>query len=167
MAQPQMPRTKHWRFQVDVQRLGWLTIDTPKAGVNTLGREAISELETLVSRFEDLVATEEIAGIILLSGKESGFIAGADISEFDAMSDFSILPEALKRTHSIFQNWPWPAITASRSTTRRHASAFPKSIWASSPALAAPAARSARPGRSMRCRSCSPAGCCGPARHGA
>jgi 3-hydroxyacyl-CoA dehydrogenase/enoyl-CoA hydratase/3-hydroxybutyryl-CoA epimerase len=103
MAQPQMPKTKHWRFELDFEKLGWLTIDTPKAGVNTLGREAIAELETLVSRFEDLVASSELAGVILLSGKESGFIAGADISEFDAMSDFSILPEALKRTHSIFQ----------------------------------------------------------------
>src|SRR5690606_39423611 len=27
---------------------------------------------------------------------------GADVSEFDAMSDFSVLPEALKRTHALF-----------------------------------------------------------------
>ena len=41
-------------------------------------------------------------GVILMSGKTSGFIAGADISEFDAMADFTILPEALKRTHALF-----------------------------------------------------------------
>ncbi|HEV7719321.1 MAG TPA: 3-hydroxyacyl-CoA dehydrogenase NAD-binding domain-containing protein [Arsenicitalea sp.] len=102
MAQPQMPKTRHWRFEIDVEGLGWLTIDTPKASVNTLSREAIAELEAIVERLEDLIATRELAGVILLSGKESGFIAGADISEFDAMADFSILPEALRRTHALF-----------------------------------------------------------------
>lgn len=101
MIQPQMPETKNWSFHRDVENLGWLTINTP-GPVNTLSREAISELETLVSRFEELAAGDELVGVILLSGKDSGFIAGADISEFDAMSDFSVLPEALRRTHALF-----------------------------------------------------------------
>lgn len=102
MIQPQMPETKHWSFHRDVENLGWLTINTPGAPVNTLSREAITELEQLVSRFEELAQTGELAGVILLSGKDSGFIAGADVSEFDAMSDFSVLPEALRRTHALF-----------------------------------------------------------------
>jgi 3-hydroxyacyl-CoA dehydrogenase/enoyl-CoA hydratase/3-hydroxybutyryl-CoA epimerase len=100
---PQTPQTRHWHFTVDVEKLGWLVIDTPKASVNTLSREAIAELEALVAHIEDLAAGDELVGVILLSGKDSGFIAGADISEFDAMSDFSILPEALRRTHAVFQ----------------------------------------------------------------
>lgn len=102
MIQPQMPETRNWRFQRDVENLGWLTIDTPGAPVNTLSREAIMELEQLVDRFEELAQTGELAGVILLSGKDSGFIAGADVSEFDAMSDLSVLPEALRRTHALF-----------------------------------------------------------------
>ncbi len=101
MIQPSMPETRNWRFHRDVEQLGWLTIDTP-GPVNTLSRDAIGELELLVSRFEELARAGELVGVILLSGKESGFIAGADISEFDAMSDFSVLPEALKRTHALF-----------------------------------------------------------------
>src|SRR5215217_578432 len=102
MIQPQMPQAKHGSFHRDMENLGWLTINTPNAPVNTLSREAIMELEMLVTRFEELAQTDELAGVILLSGKDSGFIAGADVSEFDAMSDFSVLPEALKRTHAIF-----------------------------------------------------------------
>ncbi len=102
MIQPQMPETKHWSFHRDVENLGWLTIDTPGAPVNTLSREAIMELEQLVGRFEELAQSDELVGVILLSGKDSGFIAGADVSEFDAMSDFSVLPEALRRTHTLF-----------------------------------------------------------------
>ena len=103
MAQSSLPKTKHWRFEIDFEGLGWLTIDTPKASVNTLARETIAELETLVARFEELIATDELKGVILLSGKDSGFIAGADISEFDAMADYAVLPEALRRTHALFQ----------------------------------------------------------------
>ena len=71
MAQPQLPPTKNWRFELDFEGIGWLTIDTPKAPVNTLSREAIAELETLVLRFEDLVAEMvdydcELAGIKIL-----------------------------------------------------------------------------------------------------
>jgi len=103
VAQPNLPKTRHWRFEIDFESLGWLTIDTPKAAVNTLSREAIAELESLVARFEDLIASGELLGIILLSGKDSGFIAGADVSEFDAMADYAVLPEALRRTHALFQ----------------------------------------------------------------
>jgi 3-hydroxyacyl-CoA dehydrogenase/enoyl-CoA hydratase/3-hydroxybutyryl-CoA epimerase len=38
---------------------------------------------------------------VLLSGKDSGFIAGADVTEFDAMSDPRCCREALKRTHAL------------------------------------------------------------------
>lgn len=102
MNQPQMPETKNWSFHRDVESLGWLIINTPGAPVNTLSREAITELEGLVTRFEKLAQSGELVGVVLLSGKDSGFIAGADISEFDAMSDFSVLPEALRRTHALF-----------------------------------------------------------------
>ncbi len=96
------PKTRSWRFSIDAEKLGWLTIDTPKTGVNVLSTEAITELEALVTRFEELIATGDLIGVALLSGKESGFIAGADVSEFDGMSDAAILPEALRRTHRLF-----------------------------------------------------------------
>ncbi len=101
MIAPQATETKHWSFRTDIENIGWLTINSP-GPVNTLSREAIMELEILVARFEDLANSKELVGVVLLSGKESGFIAGADVSEFDAMSDFSVLPEALRRTHALF-----------------------------------------------------------------
>ena len=53
MAQPQMPASRNWRFEIDIEGIGWLTIDTPKAPVNTLSREAIVELDRFVERFEE------------------------------------------------------------------------------------------------------------------
>ena len=101
MPQPQMPPMTNWRFEVDFERIGWLTIDTPNAPVNTLSRLAITELETALLRVEDLIASGEVIGLVIQSGKDSGFIAGADVSEFDAMSDPAVLPEALKRAHAV------------------------------------------------------------------
>jgi 3-hydroxyacyl-CoA dehydrogenase / enoyl-CoA hydratase / 3-hydroxybutyryl-CoA epimerase len=102
LPQPQMPETRNWRFSLDFEGIGWLTVDTPDAPVNTLSRQAIVELETLVMRFEDLIATGELSGVVLLSGKESGFIAGADITEFDNMTDHATLTAALARAHALF-----------------------------------------------------------------
>ena len=98
--QPKMPKTKYWHFKIDVEKIGWLTIDTPKSPVNVLSSSALGELENLVSRFEDLIASDELVGVILLSDKASGFIAGADISEFDEMTKG--LPDSLERVHRLF-----------------------------------------------------------------
>jgi len=100
MPQPQMPAMTNWRFEADFEGIGWLTIDTPNSPVNTLSRLAINELGAALQRVEDLVASGELIGLVIQSGKDSGFIAGADVSEFDAMSDPAVLPEALRRTHA-------------------------------------------------------------------
>lgn len=103
MAQADLPASKHWSFRADVEKIGWLTINNPEGSVNTLSRQSITELEAVVGHIEELVQAREVVGVVVLSDKSSGFIAGADISEFDAMSDFSILPEALNRTHAVLQ----------------------------------------------------------------
>lgn len=99
---PVLPKLKHWAFEIDIEHIGWLTMDSAGVPVNTLGSGAIGELEKLLVRFEDLAASDELAGIVLLSGKDSGFIAGADISEFDTMLDAPVLTAALKRAHALF-----------------------------------------------------------------
>lgn len=97
-----LPHLKHWTFTVDFEGLGWLTIDTPKSPVNTLSREAITELDTIVTTIEGMIPAGELKGVILLSAKDSGFIAGADVTEFDDMADPGVLTGALNRTHRLF-----------------------------------------------------------------
>ena len=50
-----LPHLKHWSFSVDIEGLGWLTIDTPKAPVNTLSRESITELDSNVTAIEGMI----------------------------------------------------------------------------------------------------------------
>src|SRR5262245_61932320 len=115
MPQPNMPAMTNWRFEVDFEGIGWLTIDTPNSPVNTLSRQAITELETALLRVEDLIASREVVGLVIQSGKDSGFVAGADVTEFDQMSDPAVLPEALKRAHAVvdrLENMKAPVVAA-------------------------------------------------------
>lgn len=100
--QPPMPKVSHWTFEADFEKIGWLTIDTKGTRVNVLSQAVLGELQDIIARVEDVAATGELQGLIVLSGKPSGFVAGADVSEFDEMSDPAVLPEALKRAHTIF-----------------------------------------------------------------
>lgn len=102
MAQSDLSNLRHWRFTIDVEQIGWLTLDVADSPVNVLSREVLTELDAVVTHIEELARDKAIAGVALLSGK-AGFIVGADISEFDAMSDPAVLPEALRFTHALFQ----------------------------------------------------------------
>ncbi|NIR82178.1 MAG: hypothetical protein GWO05_03150, partial [Gammaproteobacteria bacterium] len=45
---------------------------------NVLSREVLAELDAVLSDLE----TSDASGLVLLSDKEKGFIAGADVHEF-------------------------------------------------------------------------------------
>ncbi|MEO6396185.1 MAG: 3-hydroxyacyl-CoA dehydrogenase NAD-binding domain-containing protein, partial [Devosia sp.] len=78
-------------------------------------RQALAELETLFLRFEDLIATGELKGVAILSGKDSGFIAGADVAEFDSMLAPSVLTASLQRAHAVMdrvENLRVPVVAA-------------------------------------------------------
>ena len=98
-----LPESVHWRFSTDVEQIGWLTLDVAKTRVNVLSRPVLTDLEAMVGHIEVLADAGQLKGVALLSGKESGFIAGADISEFDTLSDPAVLSEALRRTHALFR----------------------------------------------------------------
>ena len=62
---------------------------------------AISELETLVLRFEDLIASGELIGLVILSGKDSRLHRRGRCQRIRLDGGSAILPEALKRTHAV------------------------------------------------------------------
>jgi 3-hydroxyacyl-CoA dehydrogenase / enoyl-CoA hydratase / 3-hydroxybutyryl-CoA epimerase len=67
-----------WRCDIDDQRVAWLTFDKPGTSTNVLSRDTLVELDA------ELAALEKSAprGVVVRSGKSSGFIAGADVKEF-------------------------------------------------------------------------------------
>ncbi|HTY49987.1 MAG TPA: 3-hydroxyacyl-CoA dehydrogenase NAD-binding domain-containing protein [Steroidobacteraceae bacterium] len=67
-----------WKMDRDADGIAWLTIDNPAASANVLSRQVVQELDTLLQG----LARAAPRGVVIRSGKPSGFIAGADINEF-------------------------------------------------------------------------------------
>ncbi|MEP7312509.1 MAG: 3-hydroxyacyl-CoA dehydrogenase NAD-binding domain-containing protein [Pseudomonadota bacterium] len=67
-----------WSLTLDPQGIVWLTLDVPERSANTLSSGVLSELAVHIGT----IASEPPRGLVIRSGKRSGFIAGADINEF-------------------------------------------------------------------------------------
>jgi 3-hydroxyacyl-CoA dehydrogenase / enoyl-CoA hydratase / 3-hydroxybutyryl-CoA epimerase len=74
--------TRHWRLETDSDRIAWLTIDRADSSANSLNREVIEELETLLAE----LTTRAPRGLVVRSAKAGGFIAGADVAEFRSLA---------------------------------------------------------------------------------
>jgi len=68
----------HFKLHTDSKNILWLTVDRANASANSLSREVFDELNAVL----DDIAQRKVAGVVILSGKNKGFIAGADISQF-------------------------------------------------------------------------------------
>jgi 3-hydroxyacyl-CoA dehydrogenase/enoyl-CoA hydratase/3-hydroxybutyryl-CoA epimerase len=73
-----MATYQNWKLDSDAQGLLWVTLDKAGAGTNTLSGDVLEEFDKVL----DEAATLAPKGMIIRSGKPSGFIAGADIEEF-------------------------------------------------------------------------------------
>ncbi len=71
----------HWRLTRDGQGLAWATLDRAGASTNALSGEVMAELARLLDSLE----ADPPQGLVFASGKAAGFIAGADVHEFDTL----------------------------------------------------------------------------------
>ncbi|MBE5314269.1 MAG: enoyl-CoA hydratase/isomerase family protein [Xanthomonadales bacterium] len=104
-------RFKHWRPELRDDRVVVLTFDRAEASVNTLAREVLEELEQLVER----IAIEKPKGVVVISGKPSGFVAGADIAEFKTYHERGTVFESIRYGQNVFQKLaelPCPTVAA-------------------------------------------------------
>lgn len=69
---------RHWTLDRDAADIGWLCFDRQDAGANTLSAETMAELHGILGD----IARRNLRGLVIHSGKASGFIAGADVNEF-------------------------------------------------------------------------------------
>ena len=74
-------RKTHWSYRQRDDGFGELVIDVRDRGANVLSPEVLEELLALLEAVRD----QPPKGMILRSGKRSGFIAGADVSRFSPM----------------------------------------------------------------------------------
>lgn len=105
-----MQNYKHWRLDKDTDGILWLYFDKAQSSVNTLDRETMEELNSIVN---SLVNKTDYKAVILTSAKKSGFIAGADIAQFDQFKDVAEAENLLKKGQEILatiESLPIPVI---------------------------------------------------------
>ncbi|MGE8941375.1 3-hydroxyacyl-CoA dehydrogenase NAD-binding domain-containing protein [Leptospira interrogans] len=101
MAQD-MTQLKDWRFSVDREGIAWAIFDREGESANALGRRPLEELGAIVEHVEGLARSGQAAGLVFMSGKEKGFIVGADIREFDALDTEAKVIEAIRPVNILF-----------------------------------------------------------------
>src|SRR5258708_2666033 len=72
-----------WKAATDADGILWLTLDKPGTSANVLSSDVLVELDTLLRPLQQ----SPPRGVVVVSAKKSGFIAGADIKEFTGITD--------------------------------------------------------------------------------
>lgn len=101
----------HWQVESRTDGVILVTIDRAGQAVNALSQDMLIELGALIER----VAIDPPAGVVFRSGKTSGFVAGADIKEFQAFDATGTVKDALYRGQQVFQRiaeLPCPTVAA-------------------------------------------------------
>ncbi|MDO8704208.1 MAG: 3-hydroxyacyl-CoA dehydrogenase NAD-binding domain-containing protein [Sulfuricaulis sp.] len=74
--------SQHWRLEY-TNDYAMLTLDVAGQSANVLSQEVLNEFDRHLGEIE----TKPLKGLIIRSGKASGFIAGADVREFVTITD--------------------------------------------------------------------------------
>ena len=104
-------RLHHWKTELRPDGVFVLSFDREGESVNTFGQEVLIELNSLLER----IALEPPKALVLRSGKDKGFIAGADIREFQEFDRKGTIGDSIRRGQAIFQriaDLPFPTVAA-------------------------------------------------------
>jgi len=74
---------QHWHCVIDENNIAWLHLDHCENNVNTLSAAVLEELEQQLHPLEQQTPD----GLVIVSDKPGGFIAGADVNEFKERLD--------------------------------------------------------------------------------
>ncbi len=99
---------QNWRLELS-EDIASLTLDVPQQSANVLSQAVLQEFEHVLTQIED----KPLKGLMIFSGKASGFIAGADVREFQGISDAPRAAELARRAQSVFTRLaklPFPSV---------------------------------------------------------
>jgi 3-hydroxyacyl-CoA dehydrogenase / enoyl-CoA hydratase / 3-hydroxybutyryl-CoA epimerase len=88
---------RHFKLTRDGDGIAWLLFDREGRSANTLSADVMEEFDRVLADLEG----QRPAGLVIRSAKPTGFIAGADVSEFQGASDSNIVEAAIGRAHAV------------------------------------------------------------------
>ena len=89
---------RHWRVERDTDGIMWATLDRAGESTNALGKEVMAELSLLLGHCE----RDTPRALVFRSGKDAGFIAGADVNEFTGLDSVEKSVELVSRGWYLF-----------------------------------------------------------------
>jgi len=105
-----MAENKHWRTERDADGIAWLHFDMAETSTNVLSVETIAEFDAHLRDIE----SSPPKGLVILSDKKSGFIAGADIKGFTSMESVEQAAEFMRGMHTVLnrlESFPFPTLS--------------------------------------------------------
>ena len=88
----------HFRSETDPDNVVWLSFDKAETGTNVFSPEVLEELDLLLQG----IVAQQPRGLVILSGKPNGFIAGADIKSFTRVRNEQDAMAFLQRGQEVF-----------------------------------------------------------------
>ncbi|EKU25968.1 3-hydroxyacyl-CoA dehydrogenase NAD-binding domain-containing protein [Xanthomonas graminis] len=104
-------RFSHWQADIRDDGVVVLSLDRQDAPVNALSQDVLLELGDLLER----IAIDPPKGVVIRSAKANGFIAGADLKEFQEFDRRGTVNDAIRRGQATFQKLaelPCPTVAA-------------------------------------------------------
>jgi 3-hydroxyacyl-CoA dehydrogenase/enoyl-CoA hydratase/3-hydroxybutyryl-CoA epimerase len=92
-------RLRHWRADTRPDGAMVLSFDREGKSVNAISQDVLIELDAILER----IALDPPKALILRSAKDKGFIAGADIEEFESFDAKGTTADAIRRGQRVFQ----------------------------------------------------------------
>src|SRR5271165_5841832 len=87
----------NWRLRNDEDGIAWLLFDKKDSSANTLSEPVLTELNAVLDKLE----RDRPRGLVIRSGKPGGFVAGADITQFEGVTDTAQIETLLRGGHEV------------------------------------------------------------------
>jgi len=104
-------RFMHWHPEIRADGVVVLSLDRHDANVNAMSQDVLLELGDLLER----IALDPPKAVVVRSAKPAGFIAGADLKEFQEFDRRGTVNDAIRRGQSVYQKLaelPCPTVAA-------------------------------------------------------
>ena len=98
MTETKENKYQHWKPLTDAEGILWLHMDQKDSSTNVLCVSVLEELEEILKNIEN---NNLPSGVVFISDKENGFIAGADIKEFTVIESISEATKHVQRGQHI------------------------------------------------------------------
>jgi enoyl-CoA hydratase len=102
-----MPELEHILIEQPSDGVGLIRLNRPKV-LNALNSSVMTEIATALTAF----ASDATVRVVVLTGNEKAFAAGADISEMSGKTEANILQDAGTKNWQIIANFSKPLIAA-------------------------------------------------------